>query len=185
MPAPPKVPNIGSQLDRAIAAYLNAANAGWITDGPPALAAQIFPANSSVANLVYPFVKVHSQRSTDATMGNNRFTIQIRIEQSAVTEVADTNPDAARAILDRLVGQVLYPLLKTENGNDLIYTAQALATTGSAQSQANNSDMSAFACQYWFYQGHTRGEPSEPGSSWVEIITFEAVANPIAVNVTQ
>lgn len=187
MPAPPKCPNIGSQTDRAVAAWLQSQNCGWITDGPPALSALITPAYSPNVILTYPVIKCHAARSSQDTplTYNSRFNFQIRVEQTAVTDVGEENPENQRVILDQLVGQVLYQMLQSEDGQSLNFTAanitaagRSLANTGSDQSQLNNSDMDNFTIQYLFWRGQTRGEPSETGCAWVEVLNFESICNP-------
>ena len=186
MAAPPNIGNIGSMLDRAIAAWLASQNCGYIT---ATTTAQILPANSPIQKS-YPCIIVHSQRSTNTPqfVGNKQFSVKIMIKQSAVTTVADLNAENARVILDQLVGQCLYAMLQSNDGQTLGLTCsnitaagQALATSILPYVAQNNADMATFSLQNLWDEGQTRGEPSEPGASWVEVLNFESVANPTLV----
>lgn len=182
----PSVPNVGSQLDRAIVAWLVSQGVG--TDP----SCQVLPAYSTEEN-AYPNITVHSLRSQNEPQlaGNKSFTVQVRIAQAASREVKDPNPENARVILDLLTGQCAYALLQSNDGQSLNLTAQNITTAGRALAAsadptiaANNADMANFTCQYLFDQGQTRGKPSDEAAAWVEVLNFTAVANPSAVDMT-
>lgn len=190
MPAPPKIPNLGSQLDRAIVAWLTLNNCGYVTDTTAAL---IVPGNTPAIKISYPVIIAHAARSTTApqNVGTQELTVQLRIEQTSVLEVNDPNPENTRVVLDQLVGQVAYQMLQSTDRMQLDVTCagitaagRALATDADPQVAANNADMVNFTVQYLRYDGQTRGKPSEEGASWVEILNFTAIANASAIDMS-
>lgn len=186
MATSPSVPNVGSQLDRAIVAWLISQGVG--TDP----VCSVLPANSTSDN-PYPNITVYATRSQNepALAGNKTFTVQVRIASQASTAVNDENPENARVILDLLTGQCAYQLLQSNDGQSLNLTAMNITAAGRSLAAsadpivaANNADMANFTCQYLFDQGQTRGKPSEEGAAWIEVLNFSAVANPSAVDMT-
>lgn len=175
----PSIPNVGSQLDRAVAAYL----AGLGING-----GAVYPA-FSVATKTYPVVKVVSRQSSQdpELTGNEKFRVNIEVRQSAASAAKPVNLESQRVALDLLVGQIMAAMMQTQDGGTLDYVCAlitaagiSLSTTGTATQKANNADMAAFSCLYMRYIGATRGEPEEENLAWVEIRTFEITAAPVA-----
>lgn len=181
MAAPSLISNVGSQLDRAIVAWLVSQNCGYVT---ATQAAQILPANSAETK-VYPCITVHSQQSKNQPqfVGNKQFSVRIKIDQSAVV-APGADAQLNRVILDQLVGQVAYQMLQCNDGQTLALTCANITAAGIAlfaSDAIHNPDMANFAVQQLWDMGQTRGEPSEEGAAWVEVLNFEAVANPIII----
>lgn len=188
LPTPPDpLPNTGSQLDRAVVAWLLANAAGTPSD--------VLPANS-VALKHYPCTIVKSYRSAQAPelTGDDYWNCDVQIKGSASNEANEPNPNYKWVDLDARVGLTKAVLLQgyaatpdqAADQANLTYTAQQITAWGSdlvnpadQSPQAkiiaqNNADMAAFTCLSWYYKGQSRGEPNEEGCSWVEILHFEA-----------
>jgi hypothetical protein len=181
--------NIGSKNDRAIVAYLIAY--GLANHLTTILNADtIFPTNSTSSN-AYPNVEIQSLRGKPLVPYVGTWVVETRIviKYSAVQPVKPVNPDAARLAGDILIQNVIDALSLTDNGSDMRATATAitaagrlLATTGTAQSQANNADMLDYSCIFWVPSGFERGQPDEEGTAWSEITTFESHCCPSNVD---
>jgi hypothetical protein len=180
MTTPPSIPNVGSQLDRAIVAYL--ISSGIAATGFPGDETCILP-GFTWRETAYPNLKVHSMRSQhDPPMsGIQNYDVQLRATQTAITDANKTNQEGQRVVLDSVIGQALYWMLKTSNNNDLDLTAANITTAGRAlavSDPTNNGDMANFTCQHVHYMGDTRGDPNEDGAAWVEVRTFSIKCNP-------
>lgn len=170
--------NFGSQLDRAICAYLIAQGCGT--------AGNISPANSQPVN-AYPTITVKSFSSEQDPVltGRESYQVQIQCKTSAATETNDPNPAARAAQSDALVGQVMAAMLQSDDQNTLDYTARAITTAGRALAtglnilpDSNNADMLDFTLDHLYWIGTQRGEPDDDGSAWVEIRTFKCNGSP-------
>jgi hypothetical protein len=184
------IPVIGSQLDRAIVAYLIANGVGlwrWTKQGD----CVIWPADG-LAVRTYPNVTVWSHRSTHTPVltGIEEFETSITCKFSAAGAVQAANPYAIRVARDAILGLALACMLQSDDGSTLDATARAitaagraLVTKGTAQEQANNADMAAFTCLHVYYLGTTaRGLPEEEGCDWVEVRGFRISACPSAID---
>lgn len=192
------MPNVGSQLDRAIAAYLLSQDAGTAADVFPtwALSTKIYP---------YTVVKAHQFTHDPMNTGNEIWQVALQFRQSAANDAKEPNPYYKRVELDARIDAAMDALLLTSdvntqhpgfqnNGQTFDYVAQQITAFGralalpqdvSAQAQQiakNNADMANFTCLHWYYRGGARGDPEEEGCAWFEERNFEAVATPSVIN---
>lgn len=195
LPIPPvPLPNTGSQLDRAIAAWLIANGAGAATDVLPA---------TGVTPKYYPCTIIIARRSTQEPelTGNDMWDVEIMVKGSAASEGNEPNPAFRRVQLDQRLGLTKACLLqgyiassgRAADQANLTFTAQQITAWGNnlagpgdgspqaLQDQANNADMNDFTCMGWYYRGQSRGDPNEEGCSWVEILHFQARVAGIAL----
>ena len=184
------IPVVGSQLDRAVVAYLIANGVGlwkWTKNGDCVIA----PANSLQVK-TFPNLTVSSHQSEHDPIesGNEDFQVSIACKFSAAGAAQQSNPYAARVMMDATIGLMLACMLQSNDGATLDLAAAnitaaglALATSGSAQDQANNADMANFtALQVHFLGTSARGRPDEAGCDWVHISGFKIIACPSAIN---
>jgi hypothetical protein len=182
-----------SKLDRAVWWYIK--NANIYSHGVVAsVTANIYPANWSgqidLSKGTVGMVRSHEGSPTlTGGMGNIRtFYVEIQADGSVANQPHQANPGAQRVALDLLAGMVNDALsLSFDDGQSFQATAdaitaagRALATTGGEQDQANNADMLAFTCQYWYLGNQTGGHPQDEGGGkdstrWIEISGFTAV----------
>ena len=176
------LPNVGGMLDRAVCAYLIANGVGtWQNTFP----------SDSLETRVFPNITVlsHSSEQSYTPSGDETFHTSITVKYSAAGTQQSANPYAARVARDALIGQVMYLMSLSDDGATGDYTAaqiqaagQALATSGSAQEQANNADMANFSCLHLYFEGSSRGNSDEPGVAWVEARNFRIIAAPSALS---
>ena len=178
-PAPTATPNPGSQLDRAVVAYLT-------NQGVGAGGVNVSPADS-LGTKSYPSVTVISRNSQHTPMltGNEEFQVDITCLFSAAGGQQSVNPDGLRVVRDSIIGLVMASMMQSSDNATLDATAalitsagRALASTGTPQSQQNNADMANFTALHTYYLGSTRGTPDEQGCSWVEIRHFRISVAP-------
>jgi hypothetical protein len=172
------IPNVGSQLDRAIVAYLISVEAGTADD--------TFPANGT-GDKELPNTIVRSTGSTHAPMegGNEQWTVSIMVRASAVDPETGEPSESARVALDNRVGLVLAAMLQSEDGQTLNFTADAITTAGRAlavSDPTNNADMDQFTCQAVYYNGAQRGNPDGEDAVWVEMRNFTIHCCPTALS---
>ncbi len=179
MPLTP-LPNVGSQLDRAIVAYLISVEAGT--------AANTYPSYCST-DKVFPntTVKSHASAHDPDLTANEIFNVAIMAKFNAREETA--NPEAKRKAADERIGLIMAALLQSDDGQTLKATARAitaagraLATSDNATVAANNADMADFTLQHWYYKGAVRGTPEDESCAWVEVRNFQATASPSNVD---
>lgn len=183
MPAP--FNNLRSKLDRAICAWLISQGCGSVDDLVPFL---------SVKELKYPNTKVHSTLSQpdEKFTGNRRVKIQISIKGAADPDEGESS----RIEFDQRVAQTMDALMQTDDEQTLAFTAAAITTTGramavdptfgmdltAAQFAKDNADMADFTCLEWYEAGEGDGLADAEGCAWEQVLMFEAVACPSAIN---
>jgi len=179
--------NIRSKNDRAVVAYLK----------PIVLAvnplAKIYVCNHSgdrdESNGIVDVVTSQGPEDPPFT-GNHILNVRIRIAHHAANQPGQTNLDANRLALDAMVDAVFDAMHISDNGCNYQATAtlitaagRALATTGTAQEQTNNADMTDYTCQ--FVQGFTyvgAPEDGEKSVSFVELMNLQMRACPSNVD---
>lgn len=134
-------------------------------------------------------VRSHDGAQVENVNGVYKFWIQIGIEGPAANQPDQVNKGAQSVALDNLAGQIIDALsISFDEGQTMQATADAiteagrlLVTTGDAIEQANNADMLAFTCQYWYAGNLTGGNPRDEGgnvntTNWKELASFTAIA---------
>ena len=183
------IPNVGTQLDRAIVAYLIANGVGlwrWTKIGD----CVVWPADG-LAIKTYPNITVWSHQSTHTPVltGIEEFDTTVTCKFSAAGAAQQANPYSVRVARDAILGLMLACMLQSDDGATLDATAKAittagraLATAGTDQEKTNNADMAQFTCLHVYYHGTiSRGKPDEAGCDWVEMRGFKISACPTAI----
>lgn len=172
------LPNLGTQVERALKAWLVECGAGTAGD--------IFISNDSrrhPENGVYTTIVAQTSMPVEETSGNERVQVVIQHFFPASVQPGNSNIESHRLAIDRRVGLQMAALQQSDDTDSLAYTwksvttyGRLLASTGSAQSQENNADMVNFTCQLVRYAGSTRGRPEDEEKSWVEVRNYEVRA---------
>ena len=173
------IPNLGSQIDRALLALfiadgcVTADQAFIVTDfrtRPPTLPLLDIKTTSCVP--VLPFT------------ANYTCTVDLFFKFSAVVEDADPDPGSYRRMMDEFIGVVGYSLFRGDYGDGLPAVCAAINAAARALAVAdpvNNADMADFTISNLTPGAHRRGYPigAEGGvdsSCWVEQRTIEVIA---------
>jgi hypothetical protein len=173
--------NLRSKLNRAITAYLISVGAGGPEDTGPANARTLSK---------YPRTTIRAGvgKAEPPLTGNYRVTVYISVKGSAVQDPKEPNPEAARIAFDTRLATVFDALMQSDDDQTLRATKSAINAAGRAlavavdgsdeaiQFAANNADMVDFTVIGWYDAGFGDGEPNEEGTSWEEILIFEALA---------
>lgn len=175
MPEPTWLPNLGSQLDRALRATIIASGA--------ATASQVFPVTDFRTRPNPPIVDIRSHSgipSPRPQVGNYDFEVDLIFKFNASVPHGHADPESWRREMDIFIGAVMYQLFLLDYADglptvcDAINAAgRALKTAGSDEDQANNVDMGDFTCLHIAPGAESRGHPiNEEGgvdaSLWVE-----------------
>lgn len=174
------LPNVGSQLDRAVVALLISLGCGTAEDTYPQWRnfKNVFVGGANT--------KVHAHTSDGKPRITTKeiFQVQITINFQAQNQPGETAHSLNRVNADKRIGLIMAALMQSD-GNSLRQAAnaitdagRALATAGSAEERQANADMANFTCTDVYYVGAKRGEPDAEGSFWVEIRHFEMHAVP-------
>jgi hypothetical protein len=180
--------NLQSKLERAIVAYLVSKGCGTNLD--------IFPFESlRDRSLFLPGSTGNTTIQTSTALvdiqftGNYRIPVLVSVQGSISQGPGATNPGGPRVAFDGRVAVTGDFLNQTDNGQNLQATAtditaagRLLATTGSAQEQANNADMVDFTINGWFEKGFGKGEAKEANAAWEIVLLFECVCCPANVD---
>lgn len=162
-----------SKLNRAIAAYLVSAGAGSADDVSPANSRQSkgYPNTTVRATIAKPEVPL---------TGIRRITVHISVKGSAVQENSETSEEAAREAFDQRLAQTADALMQSDDGRTIRATAAAITAAGrqlAVDNPTDHADMADFTCQAWYDGGEGDAPPDEVGTSWEEILIFEAVCS--------
>ena len=168
-------PNFGSQLDRAIVAYL-------VSQGLPGL---VVPA-AIYGGMTYPVTKVHSVSATANPVNtlNKEFMTDITCISSAVIPNSQADAQTQWAALNNMVGLVEAAMLQS-NDTTLDVVAKAITAAGNALATGGspeNADMAQFTLLHLYFRGDTRGKPDDGSCAWMEVRHFECHGFPSAVN---
>src|SRR5208282_832181 len=181
------VPNIGSQIERAIAAYL------YFSFGGAPTAPNFYFSNDWKPR-VPPLIDVLAHKSAEEIRHQRVETYMVRIEAKwpGTVQPGTVNPDYNWTQINSLIGVVMAAMSQTDNLADG-YRATALgitvagrklsvlgtwAVTGASTTDiANNSDMAAFYCDYIEFKGSQRAEAAAEGLFLKEIRNFEVRAS--------
>jgi hypothetical protein len=170
-------PNIGSQIERALIAYLKQAF------GDEAANYNFYFSNDWKVR-VPPLIDVLAHKSTETVPHTRNESYQVRIEAKwkGNNEAGQENPDANWVEINAFVGVVMAALSVTDSDSsrvpvitalDITTAGRALATVGSAQDQVNNADMAAFTCEAVEFRGSQRAEAAEGSFFIKEVRNFE------------
>lgn len=156
--------NVRSKLARAIAAYLIAQGAGTAEDTS---AANVTDDSTYPRTTVRPGIASPNPPLT----GNYRIRVMISIKGSAVSDIGQN----ARVSFDTRVGAICDAMMNSDDSQTLIATAQGITAAGRALAIADdNADMSDFTCLDVYDAGFGEGEASSEGTSWEEVLLFDA-----------
>ena len=192
MPAITPVGNVGSQIERAILAYLQS-----VMEGADAAATGFYFSNDWRTRSA-PLIDVLAHKSTETTphTRNESFAVRIEVKWPGNNIAGETNPDTNWVAINNLVGTVMAAMSEANANGDtdtvpattsaLITAAgRALAVDQSSgadpalvQAALNNADMLNFTCDYIEFKGSQRAESS--GDSFIikEVRNFEVRAHP-------
>jgi hypothetical protein len=178
------VPNIGSQIERALIAYL-----AQFYDGDE-------PVNFYFSNdwrpRVPPLVDVLAHKSTESIPHTRNETYQVKIEAKwpGTNQPGVDNTEYNWMAINDLIGSVMAAMSVSDNGDpnripvvvasDITDAGRALAVDASnganpaeKQGALNNSDMVNFTCEYVEFKGSQRAESGNEGLYLKEIRFFE------------
>ena len=176
----PPAPNIGSQIERAVIAYLI-----WFFNDQVAAFGLNFYFSNDWKIRVAPLIDVLAHKSTETIPHTRNESYQVRIEVKwpGNNEVGQPNPDINWVTINSIIGMVMAAMSATDAGGadrvpvitaaDMTTQGNLLATTGSEQDQENNADMAGLTVEYVGYQGAQRAESSEGTFFIKEVRNFE------------
>lgn len=186
------VPNVGSQLERAVIAYLQACFKKAAIAGL-GLADVGFYFSNDWKGRVPPLIDVMAHASTENPphTRNESYNVRIEAEWKGANEPGVTNTESNWIFINNLIGIVMAALSQTDSATDVSagarVTAQlitqagrALAVDGSngldpaqVQDALNNADMVNFTCSFVEFKGSKRADVSQ-GKIWIkEVRNFE------------
>lgn len=193
------IPNNGSQVERAIRAWLVECTSGNI--GITKLTNDVmFVTNDSRVrpNLdgLVGILDIFAERSEHDPVhsGNEIWNVTLRGKFHATVQPGQSNAQFNRVQIDQLIGVVDAAMRQTNDGQNMDATqdgitdsGRALATTGTAQERADNADMAEFTCLYVWYVGASRGHPNDDdgykdAAWWIEERRYRVTACPIAID---
>src|ERR1017187_3251052 len=186
MAALPPAPNIGSQIERAVLAYLFVAFSG-------ASGAPNFYFSNDWKKRVTPLISALAHKSTEEIKNQRVESYMLRLEAEwpGVNQPGQTNPDYNWVSVNNLIGTVMAAMSQTDNnadsykataigitiaGRKLAALGTAAVTGATADDLANNSDMADFYCDYVEFKGSQRAEVTGDGLYLKEIRNFEVRA---------
>lgn len=195
------VPNVGSQIERAVIAYLKAC---FIAKAIPGLTIDKinFYFSKDWASRVPPLIDVLAHKSVENPphTRNEDYQVKITAEGPGVNQPGTANPESTWLQLNSMIGLVMAALSQTDSATDvsagarvtadlITQAGRALAVDESggvdpamAQDAANNADMAAFTCSFVEFKGSQRAEISD-GTIWIkETRNFEMRACPSNVD---
>lgn len=179
------IPNVGSQIERAIVAYfVDAYGAAFI-------AAQGFNFYTSNDFKVRetPCISVlasHSEESPTYSMDKDFF-VTVEAVWKGNNEIGVVNPESNRVSIDNLIGVAEAALCQTTTGQNRQATCDAINLFGRALATgadaANNADMVNFTCLKVMSMGDRRAEKNAQGGvNLREVRTFKVSACPSNVD---
>lgn len=175
MPDLTPIPNFGSQLDRAIVAYLIAMGAGTAADTFPAY-------QSGTKKLPNTTIRAFQSQHEVKGSGNEVYNVSIQSKFPAAVQPGQSNPHANWLGSDRRIGLILAAMLQTDDGETLRKVATDITTAGRAlavSDPTNNSDMAEFTLEEIYFRGSARGTPEEDATAFVEVRNFECHGCPL------
>ena len=186
-------PNTGSQLERAIAAWLVICGAGNVT--------QQYVSNdpkARTANTNPPLNDILAHKSSESPRNSRDEAFQVKISSEFPSVVQPGNPDAnwSWKQINLWIGTIMAAMSITDNGGqDYRATCKAITDAGrnlavdasngtdpgAVQFALDNADMSDFTCTWLLYQGCVRAKQNTEGLLFVEERNFEIDACSYAI----
>ena len=189
MPVIPAIPNVGSQIERAMIAYFtDAYGKAFIEQW-----GLNFYSSNDFKKREAPCISImasHSEESPTYSMDKD-FYVAVEATWTGQNEIGSENPDWNRVSIDNLIGVAEAALSQTTTGQDRQATCDALnyfgrllavdASNGTdpvqVQEAANNEDMANFTCLRIFSMGDRRADKSASGAIILrEVRTFKVSA---------
>jgi len=177
------IPNLGSQIDRALRALFIADEA--VTED------QVFVVTDFRTRPEPPIldIKTVSCHPVVPFTGNYTCSVDLFFKFSAVVADDDADPGSHRREMDEFIGKVCNSLFRGDYGDGLPTVCAALETAGRALATSdatNSADMEGFSVFRIVPGGESRGFPiSEEGgvdgSYWVEKRSLEIMACSAAI----
>lgn len=190
-------PNVGNQLERAILWYLQQCLAGAWQNGIFVLQDPLTVQNSIAANYNFYFsndwkvrtaplyeVLAHTSTENPKHSRNEDFQVAIKAEWPGNNIAGELNPDTNWVAINKQIGMAMAAMSQTDDSGQTYRAACAaitaagrqLASIGSAQDQANNSDMASFTVTYLEYKGAMRAKIVDGTMIIMEVRNFEVHA---------
>ena len=181
------VPNVGSQVERALIAHLKNCY------GDDAGLYQFLFSNCGLDRKP-PFVETLAHKSVETVVGTRNETFQVQIEWKwpGADQPSQPDPDWLWIDINNFVGVGMAGLSLTDSdagdvskitalditaaGNALAVDASNGADPAQVEFAKKNADMATFTCEAIFYKGATRAEKGDGSLFLREIRHFEVVA---------
>lgn len=176
------IPNIATQIERAIRAYLIEQGAASAEDCH--ISTDYRTRNSDNISII---ARVSTTGHAELS-GNELYQVSIQHRFQALPPPEEPNPEQYRINLDKSVGRAQLAMMNGESGtlsptcSAITAAGRALATAGSTTLQENNADMTEFTCLSVRYLGATRGQPDDSANHWMEVRNYEVGACPANVD---
>ena len=177
----PAIPNVGSQIERAMVAYfMDAYGADFI-----ATQGLNFYTSNDWKVRVAPCISVlasHSEETPTFSMDKDFF-VTVEAVWKGNNEVGQPNTEINRVSIDNLIGVAEAAMCQTTTGQNRQATCDSINSFGRALASgtdaANNSDMAAFTCLKVMSMGDRRAEKNAQGGvNLREVRTFKVSACP-------
>lgn len=169
------VPNIGSQIERAVIAYLK-----WVFDTEAAQYNWYF--SNDWQDRVAPLFDVLAHKSTETIPHTRNESYAVRIEAkwkgaSIIGQTTEADPNTDWQKINDMIGLVMAAMSVSAGSppDDLPSTiAQDITTQAIAASSGDNADLAGFTVEYVEFKGSQRAEVSEGGTFYIkEVRNFE------------
>jgi|GEM_PF-2890532 len=177
------VPNVGSQIERAVIAFLQDAY------GDDASQYNFYFSNDwKLRQAPYVEVLAHKASATEPHTGDKTFAVRIEWKWRGNFEAGQPNPDADWQTINAFVGVAEAAFGQTTGGNPDTLPATVSAEinrTGRALAQSDpvkHADMADFTCKNVEYKADQRAESSDGSFFIKEVRNFEITACPANVD---
>lgn len=169
----PPAPNIGSQIERAVLAYLQAC---YLDDAPK----YAFLFSNDWKTRTAPYVEVIAHKSTETVphTRNESFVVRIEWKWPGNNEAGQANPDVNWQSINAFVGVGMAALSVSAGNppNDLPETVAADITAAAqalAVADPTHADLATFVCEFVEYKGAQRAESDGQSFFIKEVRNFE------------
>ena len=159
------IPNVGSQIERAMVAYfMDAYGADFVA----AQGLNFYTSNDWKVR-VAPCISVLASHSSEEPTfsGDEDYFVSVQAVWKGNNEVGQGNPEWNRVAIDNLIGVAAAAMSQTANGQDRQATCDNINSFGRALASgtdaANNADMVNFTCLRVSYAGASRAKENEAG----------------------